>query len=95
MNLDFRKPKAALSESGESLVSPRGMIGIVAAVRRIRAVRHSMLLRQCFEKLRGDCRPATVEAASLTRSGVAADLYVKIQRLGRSARLVNYARMRA
>lgn len=43
----------------------------------------------------GECRLVMVEAASLIRSRVAADLYVKIQRLGRSARLVNYARMRA
>lgn len=33
--------------------------------------------------------------ASLVRSCVTVDLYVKIQRLGWSARLVNYARMRA
>jgi len=60
----------------------------VAVAHRRLGVRHSML-RQRFEKLSG----ASVE--SLVRSRVTADLYVKIQRLGRSARLVNYARIRA
>jgi len=67
----FSEAEGWFGESGESLVDPRGMIRTVAAVRRIRAVRHSMLLRQCSEKLRGrrrGCRPAIAEAASLTRS---------------------------